>query len=82
MLTIEHMEIIKWVFCFPGDTVVKNPSANEIDTVQSLDLGRSPREDNSKPTPATHLQKQILAWKIPLTEEPRVTAQGVTKSWS
>ena len=51
---------------FPGGTVVKNPRANAGDTemrLQSLGL-----EDPLEQEMATYYS--ILAWRIPLTEEP------------
>ena len=43
--------------------MVKNPPANAGDGVRSLDL-EDPLEEGN----ATH--RSILAWRIPLTEEP------------
>ena len=49
--------------CFPGGAVVKNQPANEETQVQSLG-GEDPLEEEM----ATN--SNILAWKIPWTEEP------------
>ena len=49
--------------CFPGGSVVKNPPSN------AEDMGLMPEsEDPLKKEMATH--SNILAWKIPWTEEP------------
>ena len=47
---------------FPGGSVIKNPPANVGDVGSIPGLGRSPEEEM-----ATH--SNILAWKIPWTEE-------------
>ena len=52
-----------WVgWGFPGGSVVKNPPADSGDVGSIPGLGRSPEEEM-----ATH--SNILAWKIPWTEE-------------
>ena len=48
---------------FPDSTVVKNPPAIAGDADSISGLGRSPGEGK-----ATH--SNILAWRIPWTEEP------------
>ena len=51
---------------FPSGSVVKNPPANAGDASDAgLILGR---EDHLEEEMATH--SSILAWKIPMTEEP------------
>ena len=60
---------------FPGGSVIKNLPANAGDT------GSNPwvREDPLEKEGATH--SSILAWKIPLTEEPgRLQSMGLRKS--
>ena len=59
---------------FPGDSVVKNPSAN------ARDIGSVPRwEDPLEKEMATH--SSILAWKIPWTEESsRLQSMGLPES--
>ena len=47
---------------FPGNSVVKNPPANQETQVQSLG-----REDPLDKEMATH--SSILAWRIPWTEQ-------------
>ena len=62
---------------FPGGSVVKNPLANAGDASDlSLILGQ---EDPLEKEMANH--SNILAWKIPWTEEPggRAIVHGVTK---
>ena len=48
---------------FPGGSEVKNPRANAGSTGSIPGSGRSPGEGNSN-------HSSILAWEIPLTEEP------------
>ena len=48
---------------FAGDSVVKNPPANEGDMGSVPGLGRSSGGGNE-----TH--SSVLAWRIPWTEEP------------
>ena len=48
---------------FAGDSVVKNPPANEGDMGSIPGLGRSSGGGNG-----TH--SSVLAWRIPRTEEP------------
>ena len=50
-------------FSFPGGSGVKNPPGMQEVWVQSLGW-----EDSLEKKMATH--SSILAWKIPLTEEP------------
>ena len=58
---------------FPGGSVVKNPPANAGDLGLIPELGRSPGEEM-----ATH--SSILAWRIPLAEEPgRLQAMGLRR---
>jgi len=52
--------------CFPGGTVVKNLPANARDT---RDLGSIPGSGRS-PGGGNGYPPSLLAWKIPLTEEP------------
>ena len=54
---------------FPGGTAVKNPPANTADARDAGSipgLGRSPGIGNDNPPSPIN----ILAWKIPWTEEP------------
>ena len=61
---------------FPGDSVVKNLSANAGDMGSIPRLGGSPREEM-----ATH--SSILAWEIPWAEEPGgLQSMGLQKSWT
>ena len=53
--------------------MVKNPTANTGDVVQSLG-----QEDLLEKEIATH--SNILVWKIPWTEEPGSTVLGVAKN--
>ena len=69
-LTLSHRDYFKWLWSvvnwtlgFPGGSVVKNPPA--MQEMQVLSLGW---EDRLKKEMATHFN--ILAWKIPWTEEP------------
>ena len=64
-----------WPICnLPGDTVVKNLPVNAGD----LGLIRG-REDPLEREMATH--SSILAWEIPLTEEPeRLQSTGLLES--
>ena len=67
--------ILLYIFCsgFPGGSVVKNPPTNTGDSVRSLG-----REDPLKEEIATH--SSILAWEVPLTEEPGgLQSMGITK---
>ena len=52
---------------FPGGTVVKDPPANGEDTRETC-IQSPGREDRLEKEIATH--SNILAWKIPWTEEP------------
>ena len=52
---------------FPGDSVVKNLPANAGD-VQKIRVLSLVQEDPLEKEMATH--SSILAWEIPLTEEP------------
>ena len=57
--------LLVYFFCFPGGSVVKNPLANVGDAGDVgliPGLGRFPGGVYGNP--------QILAWKIPWTEEP------------
>ena len=58
---------------FPGDSVVKNPSAS------AEDAGSIPSLDPLEKKMANH--SSILAWEIPWTKEPRGlhTVHGVAK---
>ena len=49
--------------CVLSDAVGKNPSAKAADEGSIPGLGRSPGGGNGSPT-------NLLAWKIPCTEEP------------
>ena len=49
---------------FPGGSVVKNPPANARDTGPGPWVGKMPWGRKRQPTP------NILAWRIPWTEEP------------
>ena len=63
---IKYFDLIQSLLGFPGGTVVKNPPANAGDTedwVRSL-----AQEDLLAEDMATH--SNILAWRIPWTEEP------------
>ena len=63
--TTRHMAKIwhgTFTLCFPGGSVVKNPSAKQETPVWSLD-----REDPLEEDMATH--SSILAWEIPQTDE-------------
>ena len=59
---------------FPGDSVVKNPPANEGDLGSIPGLGRSPGEGNGNPLQDSCLESPMDrgAW--------RATVQGVAKS--
>ena len=48
---------------FPGGSVVQNPPANAGDAGSIPGLGRTPEEGNGN-------HSSILAWEIPLSEEP------------
>ena len=54
---------IQCLMGFAGDSVVKNPPANEEDMGSIPGLGRSSGGGNG-----TH--SSVLAWRIPWTEEP------------
>ena len=58
------MDFLGGDFGFPGGSVVKNLPASAEDPGSTPGSGRSPGEEI-----ANH--SSILAWKIPLTEEPR-----------
>ena len=59
---------------FPGDSVVKNLSANAGDQFRSL-----VQEDPLKKEMTTY--SSILAWEIPRTKEPgRLQSMGLEKS--
>ena len=59
---------------FPRGSIIKNLLANQETQVQSLG-----REDPLKKEMATH--SNIVAWKIPWTEEPgRLQSMGSKKS--
>ena len=63
---IKYFDLIQSLLGFPGGTVVKNPPANAGDAedwVRSL-----AQEDLLAEDMATH--SNILAWRIPWTEEP------------
>ena len=69
-LTLSHRDYFKWLWSvvnrtlgFPFGSVVKNPPARQ--EMQVLSLGW---EDHLKKEMAAHFN--ILAWKIPWTEEP------------
>ena len=55
--------ILKSLWGFPGNSVVKNLPAMQETWVRSLD-----QEDTREKEAATH--SSILAWEIPWTEEP------------
>ena len=57
------ISIIKKKLSFPDDSVVKNPPAKQETWVQSLGQ-ENPLEKEMATYPS------ILAWEIPLTEEP------------
>ena len=60
---------------FPGISVVKNPPAIQDTLVLSLGL-----EDRPEEKVATH--SSILAWRIPLTEEPSKLQSIGSQSWA
>ena len=59
---------------FPGGSDGKQSACNAGDLVSTPGLGRSPGEGNGYPL-------HILAWKVPLTEEPGgLQSMGLQKS--
>ena len=61
---------------FPGGSVVKNPPANSGDTGLILGSGKSPGEEMA-------IHSSILAWRIPLSEEPGgLQSMGLQKGWT
>ena len=57
---------------FPGGSVVKNPPAKQETQVRSLGW-KEPLEKEMA------IRSNILAWKIPQTEEPSTYSPWVTK---
>ena len=62
--------------CFPGGSVVKNPTANAGDVVSIPGLGRSPAVGNGNPLqyPCLENPTDRGAWKG--------TVHGAAKSWT
>ena len=61
---------------FPRGSDGKESACKAKDPGLTPGSGRSPGEGNGHPS-------SILAWKIPLTEEPGgATVHGVTKTWT
>ena len=61
---------------FPGGSVVKNQP--EMKEMQVLSLGQKDRLENEMAT-----QSNILAWKIPGTEEPAwLLSMRLQKGWT